>query len=320
MPKVTIIIPCYNLGHFLDEAVDSALAQTFGDFEILIVDDGSTDPATRSLLDDYTRPKTRLLRTEHVGVTRARNLAIAEATGEYLSFLDADDKMHPRFLERTVGVLDGDSGLTFASCWVHLFGAEEWDWKAESCDLVTLLNDCSVATAALVRRSAVVEVGGNDPEMELGHEDWDMWLSIVERGHRGTIIPEVLFYYRRRDDSRSVVSDHGATYLELFRDLMRKHQASYRANLFESLWRKECTIGHQLEAIDYARAETREWDERRLRSRAALEAANRELEQRLEAALGRKHAETDALRRSYSWRVTAPLRRARDWMTRWVRA
>jgi glycosyltransferase involved in cell wall biosynthesis len=78
IPRVSIIIPCFNLGGFLDEAVDSALSQTFHDLEVLIVDDGSTDEATRALLAGYDRPRTRVVRTANLGLPSAKNTGIAE--------------------------------------------------------------------------------------------------------------------------------------------------------------------------------------------------------------------------------------------------
>lgn len=316
MPKVSLIIPCYNLGQFLDEAVGSALAQTYQDFEILIIDDGSTEAATVALLDGYARPRTRVLRAPHRGVTAARNLGIAESRGEYLSFFDADDRMLPRFLERTVAALDGDPELAFASCWVKLFGDEDWEWKAERCDLVGLLHDCSVATAALVRKRAVVEAGGFDEAMELGHEDWDLWLSIVERGRRGAIVPEVLFGYRRRADSRSTVADRGATYLELFRDRLHKHEASYRSHLPEVVWLKEAVLGQQLREIAAAERESRAMTVELARARRELDEARGALDELLRRELARVHRDVAELHGSLSWRVTAPLRRAWELLRR----
>lgn len=84
MPKVSVIIPCYNQGAYVDGAVESVLAQTFRDFEIIVVNDGSTDGATNRLLADYHRPQTRVLRTENRGVAMARNHGIGVATGEYI--------------------------------------------------------------------------------------------------------------------------------------------------------------------------------------------------------------------------------------------
>ena len=115
-------MPCFNLGQYVDEAVDTVLAQTYQDFEILLVDDGSTDPDTRRLVDSYSRPKTRVVRLPHRGVVAARNAGIAESAGEYLSFFDVDDRMAPRFLEKTVERLDAQPDAAFASCWFRLFG------------------------------------------------------------------------------------------------------------------------------------------------------------------------------------------------------
>src|SRR5689334_22074802 len=96
-PRISVIVPCYNLGAYLAEAVDSVLAQTFQDFEIIVVDDGSDEPETQAIVGGFTRPRTRVLRTAHAGLAAARNLGIAEARGEYLSALDADDRLEPAF-------------------------------------------------------------------------------------------------------------------------------------------------------------------------------------------------------------------------------
>src|ERR1051325_3761742 len=111
VPKVSVIITCYDLGRYLDEAVASVLAQTYQDFEIVIVDDGSTDPATQALLADYRRPKTRVIRPAHKGVMAARNLAIASATGEFLCALDADDRLRPTYFEKAIAKFDADPDL-----------------------------------------------------------------------------------------------------------------------------------------------------------------------------------------------------------------
>jgi glycosyltransferase involved in cell wall biosynthesis len=115
-PKVSVIIPCYNLGEYLDEAVGSVLSQTYQGFEILVVDDGSTEPATRALLADYRRPDTRVIHAAYGGLAAARNLGIASAAGEYLCALDADDRLDPTYFEKAVPVLDADPSIGFVSC------------------------------------------------------------------------------------------------------------------------------------------------------------------------------------------------------------
>src|SRR5262249_42518182 len=162
-----------NLGQYLDEAVDSVLSQTFQDFEILIVDDGSTDVETQRIVASYSRPNTTVFRTANQGLAAARNFLIARAGGDFLCALDADDKLHPRFLETTVRVLEQNPELTFVSTHLQMFGEEEKIWPDEArCDLAALLVDDTIITPALVKRSAVLSVGGYDERMpHQGNED-----------------------------------------------------------------------------------------------------------------------------------------------------
>lgn len=342
-PKVSVLIPCYNLGRYLDEAVDSVLAQTSQDFEILIVDDGSTDPATRSLLDGYTRPKTRVIRAPHGGLAVARNLAVANTTGGYLCALDADDRLEPTYFEKAAQVLDSDPAVTFVSAWLRAFGDEEWDWKPERCDLPALLHEDPVLTAALVRREAVVAVGGYDTAMPVqGDEDWDLWLTLVARGHRGVIVPEVLFNYRRRPDSMSRACWHGPDHLPLAKYRIDKHRDTYRNHLFDvllhqdaetaTLLRRNDELERQITSELAPAVEMRRQELTRLRSRlASLRSsdpmpvnAERDGELarldehfgRLETALEASSAEVRALRNSMSWRITTPLRNVYGW---WLR-
>jgi glycosyltransferase involved in cell wall biosynthesis len=326
-PCVSVVIPCYNLGQFLDEAVSSVLAQTFQDFEILIVDDGSTDAATQAILAGYSRPKTRVIRAAHAGLAAARNLGISHATGRYLCALDADDTLEPTFLEKLTRTLDEDPSLAFCSSWLRTFGDETWEWKPERCDLPTLLWEDTVLTAAVVRREVVVAVGGYDTAMpEQGDEDWDLWLTLVERGYRGAILPEILFNYRRRAGSMSTVCWYGPGHLPLMRYRVAKHRSTYdryrlevllhqddaTATLLRTNDRLERHIASNLEtAVNLRRQEL-----------AALQpklAAASHVEN-LESALRATSAEVTALRTSMSWRVTAPLRaiygRWLDWRTR----
>lgn len=233
-PRVSVVMTCFDLGAYLDEAVDSVFAQTAPDFEIVIVDDGSTDPHTRRLLDGYARPRTRVISTENRGLPRARNRGIAEARGEYVCALDADDVLAPTFFEKALSLLDADPGLTFVSSWLEAFGEESWQWRQERCDLPALLAECTVHGAALVRRSALLEVGGYDETMPSpGNEDWDLWLGLVARGHRGVILPELLFRYRRRAGSVSTACTRGEAHLGAVRHMLRKHALAYERHFDE---------------------------------------------------------------------------------------
>jgi glycosyltransferase involved in cell wall biosynthesis len=247
MPKVSVIVPCFNLGEYLAEAVDSALAQTCLDLEVIVVDDGSTEPRTRALLDVFRRPRTTVLRTPNRGLAAARNHAIRHSSGKYVCALDADDRLHPTFLEKTTALLDADPSLAFASTWLQAFGSESFLWKPERCDFPRLLAECVVLTAAPVRREALEAVGGYDEQrFGEGDEDWDLWIGLVERGLRGAIVPEVLFDYRQRPGSMRRLCTRGETRLRLFGNLLEKHRQSYLRWLPEVLLLKEEECGRLL--------------------------------------------------------------------------
>jgi glycosyltransferase involved in cell wall biosynthesis len=239
-PAFSVIIPCYNLGRYIDEAVQSALEQTFEDIEIVIVNDGSTDGFTNDLLANYRRPKTRVITTPNRGVMAARNLAIEATTGKYISALDADDILEPTYFEKAFRVLEADDSITWVSSWLRMFGDEDWEWKPERCDLVTLLGEQTVCTPAPVRRSAVRAIGGYDERMpKMGLEDWEFWINMAVHGYNGVILPEVLFRYRARADSLSKKAWFGEWHLELFRFMLEKHRAAYQAHLIELLDQRE---------------------------------------------------------------------------------
>jgi glycosyltransferase involved in cell wall biosynthesis len=348
-PTVSVVIPCYNLGEYLDEAVQSVLAQTYQDFEILIVDDGSTDERTRTLLAAYTPPKTRIIRTENRGLPAAKNAGAAATTGRYLCMLDADDRLDPLYMEKSIAVLGKDATCAFVSHWLRTFGDETHDWTPERCDFPALLDVNTVNGAALVRRQALEAVGGFDESMRDGCEDWDFWISLVERGHRGHILPEVLFHYRRRPGSMSKTMVKDAGHSRLYAFLARKHAEAFRTHLPALVARRsrdEATLRAHLEDLnlehhewaapelakrrdDLAAAERRVSRHAELLERQTIDAeltVMRETAARLETARAqattealRFHAESSraveeaaALKRSLSWRITKPLRWVAD--------
>jgi glycosyltransferase involved in cell wall biosynthesis len=378
VPRVSVVVTCYNLGPFLAEAVASVRSQTFQDLEIVIVDDGSDDSETVRALDEQRQAGARVLRTENRGLSAARNWGASHTSGEFLCMVDADDRLAPTLLEKSIAVLDADPAVGFVSHWLRTFGDEEWEWTPTSCDLGALLDKNTVNGAALMRREVFDGVGGFDESMRSGCEDWDFWLTAVERGCRGYIIPEVLFYYRRRPDSMSRVMMAGATYALLYSELAKKHAASFRVHAEALVVSRETELFDLRAHIRDLDSEYAEWLrpevgrhfdevtrlERRLdvhQARVALARERSELAAMLAAkdqALGQAHdevartradadrlatdaeraraeagratadamraheeavrarAEVDAVRRSWSWRVSAPLRRLYDLVAR----
>jgi len=195
---LTVVIPCYNYGLYLAEAIASAEAQTVHSFEIIVVDDGSTDQATIKILSALESQKRHaIVRQTNQGLPAARNAGIHRALGEYICCLDADDTIEPTYLERMIEALEADRTVGFAYSWVQLFGDETNVWKTQKFDLAAALSDNHVAVAAVFRKDDWLLIGGFRPEMRYGYEDWDFWLRLGAIGRQGRVVPTPLFNHRR---------------------------------------------------------------------------------------------------------------------------
>jgi len=321
-PRISVLMPCFNHGQFIGEAIASVLAQTVQDFEIVVVDDGSTAIETRETLSRLNSPRTTLLTTANRGLPAARNWAAQHASGEIFCALDADDKLAPTWFEAGLRVLDADPEIAFVSHWLETFGDERWTWTPEACDLSSLLARNAVNGAALLRRHAFTAVGGYDESMREGCEDWDLWLRLVEGGWKGTIVPEVLFYYRRRADSMSRLMLDPEAYRPPLEALVRKHEPAYRAHLAAVLVAQEAEALHlSHEIADLERDSVTTLDAALRRAREELDAIARKASHvQAVQSLRDEHAQlawkaadlerqVTELHGSWSWRITAPLRR-----------
>jgi len=230
LPKVSVIIPCYNLGEYLDEAVDSVLSQTYKDFEVIIINDGSTDEHTNELLRNYDKDKCSVYHTVNQGLPAARNYGIRKSSGEYICCLDADDKYDPGFLAKTVAILEEDTGYNtgIVTTWVNVFGEEFFIWKTGEFNIPDLLYCNVIHVASLFRKRCWEEVNGYALNLN-GYQDWSFWLSIVGKGYFWSLINEPLFYYRKRKNSMVKGSD--ARRLDLFKTIMSNNIDLYSNHL-----------------------------------------------------------------------------------------
>jgi glycosyltransferase involved in cell wall biosynthesis len=195
---VSIIIPCFNYGRFVNDAVSSARSQTISSFEVIVVDDGSSDAETIRVLETLkTLPLVRVIRQVNAGLPSARNTGITLAQGEYICCLDADDTLEPSYVELCIAVLELDRSAGFAYSWVRLFGDETSVWRTREFDISEALYDNHTPASAVFRRDDWLAVGGYRPDMRSGYEDWEFWLRVAALGRRGRLIGSPLFNHRR---------------------------------------------------------------------------------------------------------------------------
>lgn len=230
MPLVSVIIPCFNQGVFLDETVDSVLQQTFQDFEIIIVNDGSTDQFTAQLLRHYNRPKTTIITTDNQGLAAARNNGIDASNGKYILPLDADDRIGPGYLEEGVDYLESHPDVGIVYCRAELFGAAEGEWVLPEYSLKEMLHDNIIFCTAIFRRCDWRLTGGYDETFIHGWEDYDFWLSLVERGRKVYKLPSVHFYYRVSNNSMVRTCSRNNK-LDTFVKLYHKHNKLFDTHI-----------------------------------------------------------------------------------------
>ncbi len=230
MPTVSVVIPCFNQGQFIDEAVDSVLAQSFSDFEIIVVNDGSTDELTNKLLDNYCKEKTQVIVTPNMGLAEARNTGITAAGGKYILPLDADDRIDATYLEKAVAILDNDPETGIVYCNARLFGAVETEWLLPEYSLEGMLLDNVIFCAAFFRKDDWLAVGGYDPGMIYGWEDYEFWLGLIERGRKVVRLKDILFSYRVASDSM-VRSKEKWQKVAMFGRIYQRHQRLFSENI-----------------------------------------------------------------------------------------
>lgn len=238
-PAVSIVVPCYNGGCFLDALMASLACQTFQDFETIIVDDGSTDAATLRKLATF-EDRARVIHQDNRGPSAARNTGIRAARADILFMLDCDDMIEPTFLAETVPLLREaapDIAMVFAH--LRLIGAET-GVVTRYFNRFDLLFTNTLSSGLVVRKQNCLAAGGYDETMRDGYEDWDFSLRLADAGFHGIEVPKPLYVYHigseETSPSRSSGVDKKWLYGKLWRDIRAKHAASYRPLAMLRLW------------------------------------------------------------------------------------
>ena len=260
-PVVSVVIPCYRQAHFLPEAIESVVVQTFPDWEIIIVNDGSPDNTSevaRSLIARHPNRRISLVEQANRGLPGARNAGIRVAQGRYILPLDADDKLRPTLLEKLLRVLETRQEVGFTYTHIQHFGAIDTEFPLPDFDRVTLVSKDNIAcVCSLFRKSVWEQVGGYNEAMREGYEDWDFWIGCVEHGWEGYCLHEPLFLYRKQP--HSMLADANQKRERLIAQIVRNHPRLYDAKTTawaEGLLRQPVAVRKTAAAASSSPAET----------------------------------------------------------------
>ena len=251
MPRVSVIIPTYNRKDLVQLTIDSALAQTFTDSEIIVVDDGSTDNTREALASRYGNKICYEYQTNQ-GESAARNRALQLAQGEFIALLDSDDLWLPDKIEKEVARLDAElqAGMVFCQAWLIDGDSQRLAEQPEglgltpndlSLDKMVFVNQIGGPSTTLIRRSTLDAVGGFDGEIRFG-EDWDVWLQMLVRRYPIAFIPEPLTCIRRHRGTQCY-------YPNTKRNLQRRNEHLRLLNKAFDQWPEAVPVGLREHAL-----------------------------------------------------------------------
>lgn len=260
MPKVSIIVPCYNQAKYLEEALQSLFDQTHTNWECTIVNDGSTDNTEEVARKwEAIDPRFMYFYKENSGVSSARNLGIEKAKAEFILTLDADDKYEATFLEKALTVLIHNPETGIVSSWGRYFTGDKslQVFQSTATSVTDFLFHNGVNNgSSLFRKACWEQSGGYDENPENGYEDWEFYLRVCARGWKVHVIEEVLFFYRQSSVSRSagMNSKHNATQKYIYlknKDIYSKHYEALIDRLLAVSDLEKAEINKFRNTIDY---------------------------------------------------------------------
>jgi glycosyltransferase involved in cell wall biosynthesis len=229
-PLVSVIIPCYNQGLYIEETLNSVFIQTYDNIEIIVINDGSSDLLTKDKLSKISADsRVKYLSIENIGVSAARNFAINISLGDYIFPLDADDLISESYIEKAVSLLVKDETIDLVYCRAVYFGERSGEIELGDYDLKSMLCKNQIFNSVLLRKQKIIAIDGYDENFKLGWEDWDFYLRYIGNSSQVYKINEILFQYRIKNESRneSLISDR----LNLVeRQLYYKHINLYKNN------------------------------------------------------------------------------------------
>ena len=231
-PLVSIVIPCFNDGKYLPEALASARAQTYPNIEIIVVDDHSTDGETIKILERVKEEGLSVVKTPEgkKGPSAARNEGISLASGTYILPLDADDRIDPLYVEKSVAILESRPETGICYCKVRLFGIKNGSLERPPYSWNNLLAGNMIVATALFRKQDWQMLGGYDETLQSGLEDYAFWIKLISLGREVVQIDEELFHYRIKPRSRTALIAESQREMQVLEDVHRSCEAIFSRN------------------------------------------------------------------------------------------
>ncbi len=235
VPAVSVVVPCFNGGRFLDGLLTSLARQTFRDFDIIIVDDGSDDEATLHKLASL-EDQVRVIHQANGGLSAARNTGIRASASRLVLPLDCDDMIEPPFLAEAVALMNAapvDVAAVFSHMRLNATGAAVW----RNFNRFDLLFTNTMPSGLLFRKECWEAVGGYDESMRDGYEDWEFHLRLAHHGYRAIELPEPYYIYCIATDGM-LLNRCSRLHGQLWRTIRRKHADLYGLPAVLRLWWK----------------------------------------------------------------------------------
>lgn len=229
MIKISVIVPCFNQSQFLGEALQSLIDQTFSNWECIIVNDGSTDNAEEIALNWCTKDKRfRYFKKENGGLSSARNAGIVISKGEYILTLDADDKIHPSYLEKINSAFNNNPNLKLIGSRIQFFGAKNTEYILPIYSYKKqLVQNCFVCCSSF-KKVDWERIQGYDEQMN-SFEDWEFWIRLLDDKSEVYIISELLFFYRKHEQGSlsNIFKTDVNYYYSLYEYVYKKNKLIY---------------------------------------------------------------------------------------------
>lgn len=254
LPLISVIIPCYNDGAYLTENIAKLKLQTEKSFEIIIIDDGSTDFKTIEILKSISNETDiQVLQKENGKMSSARNYGVKYAKGEFIAALDADDYFEPNFFKEALEIFAKQPRTGVVTSFIKLFGEEDGISKPRGGNAFNFLFSNQCPACAMVRKASWNEIGGYDESMKLGYEDWEFYIRLTKNNWDIHVIQSLFLNYRQTKKStlknqthpnrkiiiKYILEKHKDWYIECLTTLIDQKEIIYTESriAFSTIWK-----------------------------------------------------------------------------------